>query len=86
MRSYGNVVFKDPRRYGTTSTRKTTWLLTGFPGRPNIGVPFQWPKRGGRVESVPILTSDPREIRATIDAAPGARAGSRAAVGRSRFR
>ena len=46
----------------------------------------QWPKRGGRVESVPILTSDPREIRVTIGAAPGARAGSRAAVGRSRFR
>ena len=46
----------------------------------------QWPGERGACRICRILTSDPRGNRVTIGAAPGARAGSRAAVGRPRFR
>ena len=46
----------------------------------------QWPGERGACRICRIFTSDPRGNRVTIGAAPGARAGSRAAVGRPRFR
>ena len=40
---------------GATRTVKTTGLLTGFPGRPKIGVPLQEPNRGGPPGLIIIL-------------------------------
>ena len=45
--SMGPVAPVHARIASATNSRNTTWLLTGFPGKPNSGVPFHNPKSGG---------------------------------------